>query len=247
MTNNLGMSFSSISDEYDKNRIDYPEELIDFIISKIKDKSNILEIGAGTGIASEMFAKKGFSLSLVEPSKNLLDIAKKKLQSYKMAYFNDSFENVNLPENSFDLVFSAQAFHWIDPDIGFQKVYDLMKNDGYFTVFWNVYHNDGSKLLREVKALYDNHCPDFNMGRAAEIIESLRASDLFRNSEKKQYQREVVIGKSRYFEMVKTYSWVASLSPEKKELFVEELDDILSKYEEKIKVPYETLMGIVQK
>jgi len=247
LNRNLGKSFSNIGDEYDKYRLDYPEELVDYVVSKIPSSAKLLEIGAGTGIASVMFAKKNFSLSLVEPSEDLLNIAKKKLREYKVSYHQNKFEKADLPTEAFDLVYSAQAFHWVHPKVGFEKVHGLLRQGGHFAVFWNIYYNEESELLTQIKCLYDKHCPDYNMGEGAKIVERLLDSKLFKDGEKREFERIVKTKKEIYIGMVKTFSWVTSLSPEKKLRFIDDLEHTMSEYPDDLEIPYKTLFCIAEK
>ena len=50
-----------------------------------------------------------------------------------------SFEEVDLPGATFDLVVSATAFHWVDPDVGIPKAFRLLRPGGWFVLVWNVF------------------------------------------------------------------------------------------------------------
>jgi len=50
-------------------------------ITKIREKSKILDLACGAGRHSIEFAKKGFELTAVDLSKNLLDAAKKNAEA----------------------------------------------------------------------------------------------------------------------------------------------------------------------
>ena len=42
------------------------------------------------------------------------------------------------------MIYSAQAFHWIDKDIKYKKCYELLKDKGYLVLFW--YNPSGHKF-----------------------------------------------------------------------------------------------------
>jgi SAM-dependent methyltransferase len=49
------------------------------------------------------------------------------------------FEEVELPEASFDLGLAATSFHWIDQAAGLNKVGRLLKPGGVWAMWWNVF------------------------------------------------------------------------------------------------------------
>ena len=67
------------------------------------------------------------------------------------------FEETLLPQNAFDLVFSASAFHWVPEAIGYEKVFSMLKSGGAFARFANhPYRDKGNPdLAHEIDRLYD--------------------------------------------------------------------------------------------
>lgn len=47
-------------------------------------------------------------------------------------------------DQKYDMIYSAQAFHWINKDIKYQKCYELLKDNGYLVLFW--YNPSGHKF-----------------------------------------------------------------------------------------------------
>ena len=60
-------TFDQVASVYRASRPDYPEALIDDVLSyaKLKPTNNILEVGCGTGQATKSFAPRGFLSSLL--------------------------------------------------------------------------------------------------------------------------------------------------------------------------------------
>ena len=75
-------SFNKQADFYDDNRPDYPEELITTIINRanLNTDSKALEIGAGSGKATKLFAEFGFEIICVEPGADLAAKGKDKFK-----------------------------------------------------------------------------------------------------------------------------------------------------------------------
>jgi cyclopropane fatty-acyl-phospholipid synthase-like methyltransferase len=132
--------YKGISNLYDEIRPSYPEELIEDIINKtnLKSTDSLLEIGPGTGKATVQFAEKGFRIHGVELGEDMAEIFKLKCTRYPRVSLDiSSFEEWS-PSNQckFDMIFCAQAFHWIDTSIKYEKCHQLLKDDCYLVLFW---------------------------------------------------------------------------------------------------------------
>src|SRR5690242_10240238 len=103
----------------------YPDRLFEDLVahSNIRPGGRVLEIGCGTGQATIPLAERGFHIMAIELGTELSRLAREKLARYSsVKVITGRFEDVDLDVGAFDLVFSAQAFHWIDPQVGFSKV-----------------------------------------------------------------------------------------------------------------------------
>lgn len=71
-----------------------------------KEKLNILDLGCGPGIYSEILTGKGHSVTGVDFSTNSIEYAKKMAEKNNLdiKYLNENYLELNLKENSFDLI-----------------------------------------------------------------------------------------------------------------------------------------------
>lgn len=130
--------FSQVIDDYNVGRAKYPKEIFSTIVdfSGIKKDSRLLEIGAGPGTATDAFLD--YSLELLEISDEQVRFLKEKYKDYSnISVKNETFEDF-ISDISYDLLYSATAFHWIDPDIAYPKAARCLKKGGTLAVFWNV-------------------------------------------------------------------------------------------------------------
>ncbi|MHB1485769.1 MAG: class I SAM-dependent methyltransferase [Saccharofermentanales bacterium] len=131
----LRLTFNEVSEDYGRLRPHYPDALSSDLIkySKLNATKKALEIGIGAGQATLPFLKTGCELKAVEIGDNLARYSREKFVSYeRFTVLNQDFESALLDEDSFDLIYSASAFHWINPEIGFPKVCRLLKNGSVF-------------------------------------------------------------------------------------------------------------------
>lgn len=121
---------------YDEVRPSYPAEVIDHVQSLVAAR-DALEVGAGTGKATAAMAGEGLNITCLEPSTEMAAILEaKQLPGVTVAVI--SFEDWDGPASSQDLVYAAQAWHWVDPATGFDKTLDLLRPGGALALFWNV-------------------------------------------------------------------------------------------------------------
>ncbi|MCL2698215.1 MAG: class I SAM-dependent methyltransferase [Oscillospiraceae bacterium] len=153
--------FDEIVDNYDRERPDYPRKLFDDIIKysgSVKGK-NALEIGAGTGKSTTPFLEVGYSVTAVELGENMAEFLRNKYKGNNN--FNvivSDFEKVLLEESSYNLVYAATAFHWVDPQIGCPKVFRILKSGGVFALFrYNAVPSIGEPLYEAVQEVYEKY------------------------------------------------------------------------------------------
>src|SRR5699024_6445424 len=97
------------------------------------------EIGAGNGIATQkIHAFWPSKLSLIEPGLELCEILEERFkENPNIRIIQDYFENVVLEKNSFDAIFCATAFHWLDKKKKYRRCHDLLVSGGLLVLFWN--------------------------------------------------------------------------------------------------------------
>jgi SAM-dependent methyltransferase len=130
-------SFDAAAPDYDRYRSPYPDEVVDEVLHglRIHPGSRVLEIGCGTGQLSVALASQGTTLVAVELGVNLAGFARTRLDPYLSAQVEVSaFEDWPLPEERFDVVVSASAFHWVDPNIRYSKAAQALRPGGVLTI-----------------------------------------------------------------------------------------------------------------
>lgn len=132
-TRHFGKVFNEIADEYDRNRPTYPDKLIDQAcqIADLHEGDSVLEVGCGSGQLTRSLATRDLNITALEPGEQLLALAKRNLQGAKnVEFINARFEDATLPGRLYKAVFSASAFHWVDPKVGWQKAAGLLVPGG---------------------------------------------------------------------------------------------------------------------
>jgi SAM-dependent methyltransferase len=138
------VSRASIFDEYaelyDAVRPGYPASLVDDVVAlaPLAPGGRILEIGCATGQATRPFAARGYRIVAVELGERLAALARRNLAAHPNVEIRvGAFEEVELGPEAFDLVLSATAFHWIDPQVGYAKAARVLRPGGALALMWN--------------------------------------------------------------------------------------------------------------
>ena len=128
-----GKVFDEIAAEYDRRRPAYPDELVDQAcrVAGIGSGDHVLELGCGSGQLTRGLVARGLRVTALEPGKSLMALARQNLEGAgEVEFVNARFEDALLPREQFRAVFSASAFHWIDPKISWQKAADVLVPGG---------------------------------------------------------------------------------------------------------------------
>jgi ubiquinone/menaquinone biosynthesis C-methylase UbiE len=128
-----GKVFDEVAAEYDRHRPTYPDELVDQAchVAGIGSGDHVLEVGCGSGQLTRGLLARGLHVTAVEPGKSLLALARQNLEGAgEVEFVNAQFEDALLPREQFQAVFSASAFHWVDPEVSWQKAADVLVPGG---------------------------------------------------------------------------------------------------------------------
>ena len=149
--------FGEIAELYDDVRPEYPKQMVSDVLewSQLPANARLLEIGCGTGKATRLFAPYGHKMTCVDPSPGMLEVAIRSCVEFPNIEFVEAkFEELTLPETPFDLVYSAQAFHWIEPSRGLNQVATALRSNGTFSLFWHTSRRRDTPLRKALDDIY---------------------------------------------------------------------------------------------
>jgi SAM-dependent methyltransferase len=157
----LRATFNSAAKLYHQARPDYPDRLYDELVrlAQLRPSDRLLEVGCATGKATLPLARRGYRITCIEIGSDLAAEAELNLAGFPGAtVVNDAFETWQPPpQPAFALVFAATAWHWIDPDVRYQKAWGLLRHGGYLA-YWSASHvfpAGGDPFFREIQDVYD--------------------------------------------------------------------------------------------
>jgi SAM-dependent methyltransferase len=128
------LSFGVMAEAYERFRPGYPMELFDLVMAYAgRPVRTALEIGAGTGKATRLFAQRGITVTATEPDGAMLAELRKHLPA-GVKTVQAAFEGLH-PAESYGLVYAAAALHWTDPEGRWSRVATLLEPGGVFASF----------------------------------------------------------------------------------------------------------------
>lgn len=127
--------FDAQAAAYDTYRPHYPEALFDGIVHALgTSDATAVEIGAGTGIATDPLARRGVRVLAIEPAPTMAEIAAAKLGERGQVVVA-TFEDWK-PTGPVDLVAAFNSWHWVNPAVGLPKVASLLRPGGIVALAW---------------------------------------------------------------------------------------------------------------
>ena len=132
--------FSDRVEAYVKFRPGYPSALVQTLIQKtgLETGAEVADVGAGTGIFTQLLLDQGFRVFAIEPNANMRNAAEILLADYSHFTSIDApAESTGLANNSLDLITAAQAFHWFDNATTKAEFKRILKPGGKLALIWN--------------------------------------------------------------------------------------------------------------
>jgi SAM-dependent methyltransferase len=105
-------TFNQVADLYRAARPDYPEALIEDVVSyaELKQNDEILEVGCGAGHATKSFAKRGYPIVAIDPGPEMLRAARESLAGFgNVKFLEATFETWPAKQGEFRLIIAAQS------------------------------------------------------------------------------------------------------------------------------------------
>jgi SAM-dependent methyltransferase len=219
----LRTTFDDVAELYDEARPGYPEALIDDVIalSGLPAGGHILEIGCGSGQATLPFARRGYSMLCLELGRNLAALTAEHCRPYpRVEVQNVAFEDWPLQPEAFDLVLSAEAFHWIRPEIGYARAAAALKGGGSLALFWHHSPGEDTPFRRAIQRVYEQRAPhlvEHLPGKAqsealiGQTLADFDAAGLFGPVTVRRHPLLETYTADRYLKLLSTYSPIRRL------------------------------------
>ncbi|MEV5932027.1 class I SAM-dependent methyltransferase [Streptomyces sp. NPDC052079] len=131
-------SFNAAAAQYAANRPSYPAALFDTIeelTARPLASSRVVDIGAGTGIATARLQARGAEVIAVEPGDGMAAEFRRALPGVPVVRGNGNA--LPFTDHCADLLTYAQSWHWTDPDRAVPEALRVLRTGGALALWWN--------------------------------------------------------------------------------------------------------------
>jgi SAM-dependent methyltransferase len=237
-------SFGQDAEQYDRARPGYPASLIDDLLTG--NPRMVLDVGCGTGIASRLLVDRGCQLIGVEPDPRMAAVGR----THGLVVEEAAFEQWEPGERRFDLLVSAQAWHWVDHRAGSAKAAAVLRPSARIGLFWNVGHPP-RELKERLDEVYSRLAPGFGkssalLGNASDRFEAtadaLRSTGAFANIAVKVFTQSRKYTTKQWLDQLPSLSDHRSLPPDQRRLLLEAVGDVIDDEGGRFVMSYESVL-----
>lgn len=250
MIKGLEWTFDTVAQQYEKLRPEYVPALYEdiFKYKQLDKTSHAVEVGIGGGQATLPILKTGCKVTAVEYGKNFSELCRYKFREFPgFSVVTSKFEDFPYESNSYDLIYSASAFHWVPEEVGYPKVFDMLKSGGVFARFANhPYKDKGREELHQAfQKIYAVYMPNSLEGDEYNEESARKRADIARKYGfvdicYKLYYRTRTFSAREYTALLGTYSDHRVIEEETRKAFFFEIEDAINQFGGQITI-YDTI------
>lgn len=224
---------------YHEGRPGYPSSL--FVDAqrqcRITPECRILEIGAGSGLSTVGLANLGAHLTALEPSEAFAKLVHQHTRNFNnIEIINTDFSHYTL-KNQFRAAFAFMSFHWVKDSDKFDRLAQMIEDDGSLVIVWQYFLQQRSPTMDEVNRILS---AEFNspyktskhnndqLRLLNKRDDELMANDLFYVDGFKSYINTLELPPDSYCSLLKTFSDVEDLPHEKRQGLFDKIRPIVS-------------------
>ncbi|MPY92615.1 MAG: methyltransferase domain-containing protein [Acidimicrobiia bacterium] len=153
-------SFEAVAGEYDTARPSYPDGVYDALGPL--EGLLVLDVGAGTGIATRQLQARGATVVAVDAGPALLARAATRTPSLLAVVADGAVLPVRA--GAADLICSAQAWHWLDPSTRAGEAHRVLREGGRWAGWWSHARADDEEWFQAHWTIVERACPGTRRG-----------------------------------------------------------------------------------
>jgi SAM-dependent methyltransferase len=162
-----------------------------------------IEIGAGTGIATEPLVRRGLSVTAIEPSPEMAALTQAKLGSLG-SVFVGRLEDYSAP-GPVQLIAAFNAWHWVDPEVAVNRVAELLAPGGSLALVWTEVVSWGEEPFEERLAQISGHPWIKRMDHVDRSMRPIHGDPRFEDHLVLHHVFERALEASTFVEVTRTY------------------------------------------
>lgn len=220
--NGNAFDWGRTSAEYAKYRDIYPKEFYEKLaeLSLGIKGQNVLDIGTGTGVIPRNMYHYGAKWTGVDISENQIAHAAQLSKEAEMDinYYVSAAEDIDFPDEQFDVIIACQCFMYFDKDILLPNIHRMLKKDGHFAVLYMAWLPEESEIAKTSENMVLKYNPSWSGAHMTRYSPDTQwCKDLFEPAHILTYDIPVTFTRNGWHGRVKACRGIgaSSLSPEK--------------------------------
>jgi len=236
-TANLGTDGFADGERYQSARPSYPSEAVAFLVESlgIDSDSNVLDLGAGTGIFTELLVPTGARITAVEPAPGMREVLARRLPDVEVLDGRDVA--IPLATSSLDAVLVAQAFHWFDADAALREIHRVLVAGGGLGLIWNERDESVPWVAHLGRAM---RWPEHQPYRVGTDFTPVIESGPFERVERRTFRYDQRLDHDLLRQRVLTTSYIAIMGDDERAALMRDVDDVVTTLPDTVVLPYVT-------
>lgn len=209
-----------------------------FKYAPIGKESRALEVGIGFGQATRPIVETGAAVTALDADEKVAAACAEMWKDYEnLTVLAQKFEDFEGEAETYDLIYSASAFHEVNQAKGYEKAYEMLKKGGIFVRFSNHPMRDIARpnLSAAIQKLYAIYLPKTGTPRPYKEVQAQKRAEIalkygFAEIDYKRYYRTRTYTIDELIAYLATDEDHLAISDARREVFFNELRKTMMRY-----------------
>jgi SAM-dependent methyltransferase len=218
--------FGGIASMYDDVRPGYPPEILDAVVEFHGGApASAVDVGAGTGKATELLVRLGVPIVCVEPDPGMAAVLAVKFPQVEVV--TATFEEWQPPAGGVDVITCALAWHWLDAATRNQRTRAALAPGGVLAVFAHKYGYADPAVTAAIDGVLRAIDPTVRDRPDHWLLDDVRGSGVYGRVEERVWHTYPEITRSHYLRLFQTFSPFLRRASEDQRTVLANLDAVL--------------------